>query len=94
MAMPAAAVTACCSAIPTSMRRSPKRSPNGMRPVEPGIAAVMATTSGRVLGLLDQRLGEGAGVQGGPPGTCWGPISGLKTGASWRHFSSSSSAGG
>ena len=47
MAMPAAAVTACCSAMPTSTKRSGKRSWNGSRPVEPGMAAVMATTSGR-----------------------------------------------
>ena len=47
IAMPAAAVTACCSAMPTSMRRPGNRSPNGSRPVESGIAAVMATSSGR-----------------------------------------------
>jgi hypothetical protein len=41
--MPAAAVTACCSAIPTSKKRSGKASANGRRPVELGIAAVMAT---------------------------------------------------
>ena len=47
MAIPAAEVTACCSAMPTSNMRSPKRSPNGSRPVESGMAAVMATSSGR-----------------------------------------------
>lgn len=45
--MPAAAVTACCSAMPTSTKRSGKRSWNGSSPVEPGMAAVMATSSGR-----------------------------------------------
>ena len=46
IAMPTAEVTACCSAMPTSMQRSPKCSRNGSSPVESGIAAVMATTSG------------------------------------------------
>src|SRR5918995_1309700 len=41
MAMPDAAVTACCSAMPTSKNRSGKRSPKGRRPVESGMAAVM-----------------------------------------------------
>ena len=52
MAMPAAAVTACCSAMPTSKNRSGKRSSNGSRPVESGMAAVMATSSGRCSASL------------------------------------------
>ena len=32
--------------MPTSKHRSPNRSRNGRRPVESGMAAVMATTSG------------------------------------------------
>ena len=47
MAMPAAAVTACCSAMPTSKQRSGNRSLKGSSPVESGMAAVIATTSGR-----------------------------------------------
>jgi hypothetical protein len=46
MAMPAAAVTSCCSAMPTSKNRSGKRLWNGSRPVGPGMAAVRATMSG------------------------------------------------
>ena len=46
MAMPAAAVTACCSAMPTSWNRSGKRRANDSKPVGPGIAAVMAWTCG------------------------------------------------
>ena len=46
MAIPAAEVTACCSAIPTSNARSGNRSANGSRPVLSGIAAVNATSSG------------------------------------------------
>ena len=46
IAMPAAAVTACCSAMPTSKKRSGKRAWKGSSPVGPGIAAVMATTRG------------------------------------------------
>ena len=52
IAMPAAPVTACCSAMPTSKKRSGKRSWNGMRPVGPGMAAVMATRSGRCSASL------------------------------------------
>jgi hypothetical protein len=52
MAMPAAEVTACCSAMPTSKQRSGKRSANGSRPVESGMAAVMATTSGWISASL------------------------------------------
>ena len=63
--MPAAPVTACCSAMPTSKKRSGKRSWNGMSPVGPGIAAVIATSSRVGFGLLDDRLGEGLGVAGG-----------------------------
>ena len=44
--MPAAMVTACCSAIPTSWNRSGNRAWNGSRPVGPGIAAVMAWIRG------------------------------------------------
>ena len=61
MAMPAAAVTACCSAMPTSKQRSGKRSAKGSRPVESGIAAVMATTSGRLSASL-MRASEKAAV--------------------------------
>ena len=46
VAMPAAKVTACCSAMPTSKVRSGKRLPNRSRPVPDGIAAVMATMVG------------------------------------------------
>jgi hypothetical protein len=51
-ANPAAEVTACCSAMPTSKHRSGNRSRNGSRPVLSGIAAVMATTSGCVSAAL------------------------------------------
>src|ERR1700761_4127424 len=42
-AMPAAKVTACCSAMPTSKVRLGNLSPNRLRPVPDGIAAVIAT---------------------------------------------------
>ncbi len=47
MAIPAAAVTSCCSAMPTSKNRSGKRASKGKSPVGPGMAAVRATISGR-----------------------------------------------
>ena len=46
-ARPAADVTACCSAIPTSNMRSGNRSREFESPVGPGIAAVIATMSSR-----------------------------------------------
>ena len=64
MAIPAAAVTACCSAMPTSTNRSGNRASNGSRPVGPGIAAVMATIRGIGLGVDQQGPGEGVGVGG------------------------------
>ena len=64
MAMPAAAVTACCSAMPTSKKRSGKRSSNGSRPVESGHGRGDGDELGSCLGLLDDRLGEGLRVAG------------------------------
>ncbi|CNM12524.1 Uncharacterised protein [Mycobacterium tuberculosis] len=49
MASPAADVSACCSAMPTSNNRSGYRFPKALSPVGPGIAAVMATMSRRFL---------------------------------------------
>ena len=46
MAMPAAEVTSCCSAMPTSKKRSGNRAWKGSSPVGPGMAAVRATTRG------------------------------------------------
>ena len=46
MAMPAAAVASCCSAMPTSKKRSGNRAWKGSRPVGPGMAAVRATIRG------------------------------------------------
>ncbi len=43
MAMPAAEVASCCSAMPTSKKRSGKRAWNASSPVGPGMAAVSAT---------------------------------------------------
>ena len=43
VARPAAKVTACCSAMPTSKVRSGKAFSNRSTPVPDGIAAVMAT---------------------------------------------------
>ena len=46
MDMPAAAVASCCSAMPTSKKRSGNRAWKGRRPVGPGMAAVSATIRG------------------------------------------------
>ena len=42
-ARPAVKVTACCSQIPTSKKRSGYKAANWLKPVPSGIAAVMAT---------------------------------------------------
>jgi len=44
VAKPAANVTPCCSAIPTSKKRSGNLSENAARPVPSGMAAVTANT--------------------------------------------------
>ena len=92
MAMPAAAVTACCSAMPTSKQRSGNRSANGSSPVEPGMPAVRATISGRVAAsAMSASLNAAVYEEPFPPtGT---PVSGSKAPTSWRRFSSSLSAG-
>ncbi|MNV72678.1 hypothetical protein D3C71_1657860 [compost metagenome] len=51
-ARPAAKVTACCSAMPTSKVRSGKACPNRSRPVPVGMAAVMATIEGSFCACL------------------------------------------
>ena len=51
-ASPAANVTACCSAMPTSYVRFGKRRPKMSMPVPPGIAAVMPTTDGSCSAIL------------------------------------------
>ena len=92
MAMPAAPVTACCSAMPTSKKRSGKRAWNGSSPVGPAIAAVIATTRESASASL---MIASANACVYPVGTALGgPVRGSNTGASWRCFSSSSSAGG
>ena len=47
IASPAAEVTACCSAMPTSKARDGYADANACSPVGPNIAADNATTSGR-----------------------------------------------
>jgi hypothetical protein len=60
---PAAKVTPCCSAMPTSKLRSGKRSANLSRPVPDGIAAVMATIFSSASASAI-RLGEDGRVGG------------------------------
>ena len=61
-ARPAAKVTACCSAMPTSKVRSGNASPNRSSPVPDGMAAVIATMLSSCLRFLDQAVGEHLGV--------------------------------
>ena len=65
---------------------------NGSRPVGPAIAAVMATMRASASASL---MTASANTFVLPVGTAFGgPTTGSNTGASWRCFSSSSSAGG
>ena len=77
IARPAAEVSACCSAMPTSKVRSGKRSPKAARPVGCSIAAVMATTSGRSVPTRTSSS-ENASVQGRPVFRTLAPLSGSK----------------
>ena len=72
-ARPAAKVTACCSAIPTSYVRLGKRLPKRSTPVPPGIAAVIATTE-RSLAAMSMSVSAKTEVyDGGPLGElAWG----------------------
>ena len=104
MDIPAAAVTACCSAIPTSMNRSGNRASKGSRPVGPGMAAVMATRLGSVSACSSSdRVKASVKVVGGMPAASpetGASVSGVAGAAatvltltSWRRWTSSSSAG-
>ena len=73
MAMPAAEVTSCCSAMPTSKKRSGKRAWKGSSPVGPGMAAVSATIRSSSSAAVEQGPGEGLGVGGRPGAASRGP---------------------
>ena len=63
--MPAAAVTACCSAMPTSKKRSGKCCWNGIKPGRAGHRGGDRDDARVELGGLDHGLGERLGVAGG-----------------------------
>jgi hypothetical protein len=56
--MPAAKVTPCCSAMPTSNTRAGKRLARMSSPVPSGMAAVTATMRSSARGLGGQALAE------------------------------------
>src|SRR5262249_8116103 len=68
MAMPAALVIACCSAMPTSNTRSGKARANAPRPVGWSIAAVIATTSRGPRADREELVAEP--LRPGPPRRC------------------------
>jgi hypothetical protein len=78
MASPAAEVTACCSAIPTSNTRSGNRAANLARPVGCSMAAVTQTTSARSapIAVISSANTE---VQVGRPGHLGWPVLGSMT---------------
>ena len=65
MAMPAAAVTACCSAMPTSMQPAGEALAEGQQAGGVGHGRGDGDQLGVLLALLDQRLGERRGVGAG-----------------------------
>ena len=92
IARPAAEVIACCSAIPTSKNRSGYLARNALRPVGPGIAAVIATTSRRSDAIW-MSVSENVAVQPGPGTDRARPVSGSMTPQACIWSSSSFSAG-
>ena len=68
VAMPAAKVTACCSAMPTSNVRSGKRLAKRSRPVPVGMAAVMATMAGSASASAISASAKTRVYCGGPGG--------------------------
>lgn len=92
--MPAAKVTACCSAMPTSKVRLGKRLPKRSTPVPPGIAAVIAQT---VRSCAAMSMSESAktavyeGVFEAP--TAFLPVATSNLGTPW-YLSDAASAGG
>ncbi len=86
IASPAAEVTACCSAMPTSNQRSGNASAKVCRPVERSIAAVIATTSSRSAPMRVSSS-ENTDVQLGPLAGGF-PVAG-STGSVWCIWSAS-----
>ena len=74
-ARPAAEVMACCSAMPTSKKRSGNSAPNLSRPVGPAMAAVIATMSLRSRPALSSSL-ENTEVQPGCASNTGFPVTG------------------
>ena len=92
-AMPAANVTACCSAMPTSKVRVGKRLAKRSSPVPPGIAAVIATTRASASASAISASANTRVYDGGPGGglTC-SPVITLKRDTPW-YLSAAASAG-
>ena len=93
MASPAAEVTACCSAMPTSKVRSGKDSLKRSSPVGWSIAAVMATTSWRSPPIATSSSPSTL-VQPRALAFSGLPVSGSVTGATLCRQSASSSTAG
>ena len=93
MPRPAAEVSACCSAMPTSKVRSGNRSANAASPVGCSIAAVIATTSGRSAPIRTSSSAN-ASVQASPALRVLAPLSGSKTPVACQASIWSVSAGG
>ncbi len=93
VAMPAAKVTACCSAIPTSKVRSGKRLANRSSPVPDGIAAVTATIRRSAAASAISASANTRVYCGGPGGafTC-SPVTTLNLLTAW-YLSADASAG-
>ena len=90
--MPAAAVVACCSAIPTSKVRSGKLFSNLSNPVGPIMAAVIATTSLRSPPIFTNSS-EKTEVQLFTDLFTGSPVSGSTTPTAWNFSASSLTAG-
>ena len=91
-ASPAALVTACCSAIPTSMVRSGNLSANLSKPVGPNMAAVIAISFGLLSPCFTNSSAKTL-VQVVTPFASGRPVSGSTMPTAWNFSASSSIAG-
>jgi hypothetical protein len=90
--MPAALVTACCSAMPTSTTRSGWRCAKRCSPTGMSMAAVIPTTSSRSLPISAISSAK-TSVHVGPDAVSGRPVPGSRTPMPWKRSASSFSAG-
>ena len=92
-ARPAAKVTACCSAMPTSKKRSGCAAAKGARPVPSVIAAVIATRRRSRAASRTSAWPKTAVYAGGAGGVISAPVAGSNGPTPWKRAGSRSAGG-